>query len=67
MVGSPSMNLFGWHQLVDWSIEYSCLSKAEKKEGQAILARKWEAYCQWIIDEYGALADCLDVKLEGEL
>jgi adenosine deaminase CECR1 len=67
MVGSPSMSLYGWHQLVDWSIEYSCLSKSEKIDCQVILDKKWEAYCQWIIDEYGALADGLGVTPEGEI
>ncbi|KAK4994308.1 hypothetical protein LTR66_005629 [Elasticomyces elasticus] len=59
MVGSTTMNLHGWRQLTEWSIEYSCLSATEKAEAYEILGKAWESYCVWIVDEYGAFADTL--------
>lgn len=47
------MNLHGWKQLAQWSIEHSCLSKEEVKKGKEIHARDWEAFCEWIVETYG--------------
>lgn len=63
MVGSPTMSIHGWRQLVEWSIQYSCLDKKDQVRAQDILKREWEIFCKWIVDEYGAYADSLDVKL----
>lgn len=63
MVGSPTMSIHGWRQLVEWSVQYSCLSERDQTEAMAILKNEWELFCKWIIDEYGAYADTLDVKL----
>lgn len=57
MVGWPAMSLTGWRQLAEWSIEYSCLSDAQKAEGLDIHRRKWEAFCQDIVESYGAEAE----------
>jgi len=62
MVGSTSMNLHGWKQLALWSIEYSCLTNPEKQEALQIFRTEWEEFCKWIIDEYGAYADSLDIN-----
>ncbi|QIW95949.1 hypothetical protein AMS68_001467 [Peltaster fructicola] len=56
MVGDTRMTIHGWRQLVEWSIEHSCLSDDERKEALRILARDWEEYCQWIVKEYGEYA-----------
>lgn len=48
------MNLHGWKQLAQWSIEHSCLTKEEIKRGKDIHAREWEKFCKWIVDEYAA-------------
>jgi adenosine deaminase CECR1 len=63
MVGSPSMNIHGWRQLAEWSIEYSCLSAAEKKKAKDIFKKQWEEFCQWIVKEYGEFADWLNVNI----
>lgn len=57
------MSIHGWRQLVEWSIEYSCLSDDDQVKAKAIMKREWEEFCNWIIEEYGAYADTLDVKL----
>lgn len=56
------MNLHGWKQLALWSIEYSCLTDAEKETAFQIFRTDWEKFCKWIIDEFGAFADALDVN-----
>lgn len=57
MVGWPAMSLTGWRQLAEWSIEYSCLTEAQKREGLNILRRKWEKFCEDINETYGKLAE----------
>ena len=56
MVGDPRMTIHGWKQLAEWSIEHSCLSADEIKRAKDIHARAWEAFCQWIVSEYGDFA-----------
>jgi adenosine deaminase CECR1 len=63
MVGSPAMNLHGWRQLAEWSIEYSLLKPEEKIKALAIFHLDWERFCEWIISKYGDHADTLDVSL----
>lgn len=53
LVGDPRMNLHGWKQLAQWSIEHSCLTKEEVKRGKAIHAQEWEVFCNWIVETYG--------------
>lgn len=55
------MNLHGWRQLAEWSLEYSCLNHDEKERGMNIFRREWEKACERIITEYGAHADSLDI------
>lgn len=62
MVGSPAMNIHGWRQLVEWSVEHSMLSLTQKLEAREILKREWEQFCLWIIEEYGAFADELEIQ-----
>ncbi|KAF9700500.1 hypothetical protein EKO04_001746 [Ascochyta lentis] len=50
MVGAPTMSLYSWKQLARWSIEYSCLSPSEIKEGLQILDATWRDFCQLIVD-----------------
>ena len=47
------MNIHGWKQLAQWSVEHSCLTKEEIKKGKAILAKEWEEFCEWIVETYG--------------
>jgi adenosine deaminase CECR1 len=62
MVGSPAMNIHGWRQLVEWSVEHSMLSLTQKLEAREILRREWEQFCAWIIEEYGAFAAELKIQ-----
>ncbi|KAJ6438902.1 Ent-kaurene oxidase-like protein [Purpureocillium lavendulum] len=59
MVGKADMDLFGWKQLVLWSIEHACLDDGDGDERRRVL-RAWEAqwdeYLRWLVDTYGELA-----------
>lgn len=46
------MNLHGWKQLSQWSIEHSCLTKEEIERGKEIHAREWEGFCKWVVETY---------------
>jgi adenosine deaminase CECR1 len=60
MVGDPRMNIHGWKQLAEWSLEHSCLSDDEISQAKAIHARDWDAFCQWVVSTYKGYADSLD-------
>ena len=60
MVGSPTMNIHGWRQLAEWSIEFSCLTDTEKTQAMSIFRREWEDFCVWIDREFGAHANNLN-------
>jgi hypothetical protein len=66
MVGSPTMNIHGWRQLVEWSIEYSMLNDAQKSQARFILKIEWERFCQWIIKKYADFPDKLKIQKYGD-
>jgi adenosine deaminase CECR1 len=55
MVGAPSMNIHGWKQLALWSLEYSCLSEADKERGKTIFLKSWKEFCEIVVTQYGGL------------
>jgi adenosine deaminase CECR1 len=55
MVGAPTMSVYSWKQLARWSIDYSCLSKAQKAEGHRILNGEWKMFCEFIVKDYGKM------------
>ncbi|KAJ8109399.1 hypothetical protein OPT61_g7486 [Boeremia exigua] len=66
MVGAPTITLYSWKQLARWSIEYSCLSADEKKEGQKLLETSWIEFCQNVIHRYGKLMKDDHVTIDKE-
>ncbi|CAK4030588.1 Adenosine deaminase CECR1-A [Lecanosticta acicola] len=52
LAGDPRMNIHGWKQLAEWSLEHSCLSLEQRVEAKKIFDRDWENFCQWVIDTY---------------
>lgn len=55
MVGAPTISLYSWKQLARWSLDYSCLSHAEIRDGHVILANDWKLFCKWVKKEYGPI------------
>ncbi|KAL1616817.1 hypothetical protein SLS54_008209 [Diplodia seriata] len=62
MVGTPIMSVHGWRQLIEWSIQYSCLDNDAKKHGFNFFRRQWEEFCQWIVDTYEEHAKGLEIS-----
>ncbi|KAI4950604.1 hypothetical protein J4E91_004489 [Alternaria rosae] len=57
MVGDPTMSLYSWKQLAKWSLDYSCLSVTEKREGHEILNKSWREFCRAVVRDYGPLME----------
>jgi adenosine deaminase CECR1 len=57
IVGAPTMTIYSWKQLARWSIEYSCLNKDQKVEGQRLLDISWNEFCDNVIERYGNLME----------
>ncbi|KAF4637969.1 hypothetical protein G7Y89_g121 [Cudoniella acicularis] len=55
MIGSESMSLHGWKQLAKWSLEHSCMDPEQLTSVTEEWTRRWEEFCQWIVDEYGPM------------
>lgn len=53
MVGKADMGLFGWKQLVLWSLEHSCLSDSERSALVRDWEQKWQEFVDWVIKTYG--------------
>lgn len=53
MAGKADMTLFGWKQLILWSLEHACLSVDEYGRVYADWARRWERFLDETIAEYG--------------
>ncbi|KAH8809299.1 hypothetical protein F5884DRAFT_822343 [Xylogone sp. PMI_703] len=53
MIGSAAMDLYGWKQLIVWSLEKSCMTSDELVAVMTRWEKKWEEFCRWVVDEYG--------------
>ncbi|WDK08989.1 adenosine/AMP deaminase [Colletotrichum graminicola] len=53
MVGKTDMTLHGWRQLIEWSLEHSCMSKEELAIVRAAWEKRWEEFLDWVIATYG--------------
>lgn len=52
MAGRPDMTLHGWRQLIEWSIEHSCMDPEERAVVYGAWLVMWNNFCQDIIDGY---------------
>ncbi|KAF5024085.1 hypothetical protein F66182_3829 [Fusarium sp. NRRL 66182] len=52
MVGKAEMGLFGWKQLVMWSLEHACLSESEYARVFDHWEHEWRAFVEWVIGTY---------------
>lgn len=49
MIGKADMGLFGWKQLILWSLKHACLDKEEKR----IILEKWRVlWTQFLLEVY---------------
>jgi adenosine deaminase CECR1 len=54
MAGKADMTLHGWRQLIEWSIEHSCMEDKLKAEVLQSWEESWDVFCNWIVKEYGS-------------
>jgi adenosine deaminase CECR1 len=50
MVGKKSMGLYGWKQLVMWSLEHACLDDEEREEIMESWKILWREFLIKVID-----------------
>ncbi|KXH65785.1 adenosine/AMP deaminase [Colletotrichum salicis] len=55
MVGKTDMTLYGWRQLIEWSLEHSCMSKGELKKVREEWENRWGQFLDWILAEFKEL------------
>ncbi|KZL86414.1 adenosine amp deaminase, partial [Colletotrichum incanum] len=56
MVGKTDMTLHGWRQLIEWSLDHSCMTKEELSVVRADWEKRWEGFLDWIIAKYSTAA-----------
>ncbi|CAI4219986.1 unnamed protein product [Parascedosporium putredinis] len=54
MIGRADMTLHGWRQLVEWSLQHSCMSTEERQGVWRKWEVMWDEFLGWIIAEYGS-------------
>ncbi|KAF4976909.1 hypothetical protein FZEAL_6485 [Fusarium zealandicum] len=52
MAGKADMGLFGWKQLVLWSLEHACLDDSEYANMYAHWEQDWNRFVKWILETY---------------
>lgn len=53
MIGKPDMTLWGWKQLIEWSLEHSCMSPTEHQDVRRAWEARWEKFLDEAIEEFG--------------
>jgi adenosine deaminase CECR1 len=54
MVGKETMGLYGWKQLILWSLEHACMCPEEYRVIRAEWENLWLRFLQGVVDTYGA-------------
>ncbi|KAK5996592.1 Cat eye syndrome critical region 1-like protein [Cladobotryum mycophilum] len=53
LVGKADMGLFGWKQLILWSLEHSCLGDEERTKMMHKWERLWDEFLRAVVHKYG--------------
>jgi len=51
MAGKADMTIHGWRQLIEWSIEHSCMEDGLKAEVQTAWKQEWQKFCDKIVKD----------------
>lgn len=54
MIGKSDMTLYGWKQLIEWSLQHSCLSKEEYNDIHQEWLSRWDRFLDEVIAEFGS-------------
>lgn len=57
------MTLYGWKQLIEWSLQHSCLSRDEYASIHGAWVKNWDKFLDEILAEFDHL---LEKKTEAE-
>lgn len=60
MIGKPDMTLFGWKQLIEWSLDHACMSPDERREVRRAWEARWEKFLDEAIEEFGEFEGDVD-------
>ncbi|KAH6842927.1 hypothetical protein B0I37DRAFT_314546 [Chaetomium sp. MPI-CAGE-AT-0009] len=66
MAGKSDMTLHGLRQLVEWSIDHSCMEPELMKEVRESWEKMWEDFCQRIVDGEFTIKDDAPKMQEAE-
>jgi adenosine deaminase CECR1 len=53
------MGLYGWKQLILWSLEHACLDSEEYRSLKKEWERLWHRFLLGVVNTYGAEVDAL--------
>jgi len=68
MAGKSDMTLHGLRQLVEWSIEHSCMEPWLREEVRQSWETMWDEFCQRILDgEFTIQDDAGEMAAEGDV
>lgn len=66
MVGDLRMNIHGWKQLAEWSLEHACLTTQELDRAKIIFNKHWEEFCGQVVSTFGEYVKGLPDKVKGK-
>ena len=52
MVGKQDMNLYGWKQLIEWSLEHVCMTEKEYRDVRKKWEELWSTFIHWVVETY---------------
>ncbi|EAA28427.2 hypothetical protein GE21DRAFT_9262 [Neurospora crassa] len=52
MVGKADMSLYGLRQLIEWSIDHSCMDDEERDQTRRTWEKLWKQFCDQLVREY---------------
>lgn len=54
MIGKSDMTLYGWKQLIEWSLQHAVLGKDEYAAIYTEWAKRWEQFLDEVIKDFGS-------------
>ncbi|KAK4451676.1 Metallo-dependent hydrolase [Podospora aff. communis PSN243] len=57
VAGKVDGTLHDLRQLIEWSIEHSCLEDDRKADIHRDWEMKWDQFCNWVVEEFGHVLD----------
>jgi len=55
MIGKSDMTLYGWRQLIEWSLHHACMSDEERDDVYRHWRVAWDEFLLWVVRKYGTV------------